>query len=122
MIFLTFTAVDLGEEIDYAERFVLYCPYTGNNLLETGWEYPPELLYLENNLVGEPEFVSEEIEVIYQRYLDASDDEEFEYSYFLDYLADQESENSGMMKWDIVHPDGSFGDFISVVYRNDMSY
>jgi hypothetical protein len=123
MTFLTFTAVDLGEEIDYEERFVLYCPYTGNNLLETGWKYPPELLYIENSQVGNAGFISEELKEMYKRFLDASKDKDFEHTNFLDFLSDQESENSLMMKWDIVHPvNGIFGDFVSVVYRNDSSY
>ena len=118
MICLSFTAVDLGEEFEYDERFVLYSPYTGNNLMETGWEYPPELLYIENNLVAEPDFVSEELDGLYQQFLVEMENEEFEYTHFLDYLYDQDTEHSNLMKWDILHPDGELGDFISVVYRN----
>ena len=62
MIFLTFIAVDLGEKINYQKRFALYCPYTGNNLFEMGWKYPPELLYInKNSQFGNAEFVSEEL-------------------------------------------------------------
>ena len=124
MIFLTFIAVDLGEKINSEERFALYCPYTGNNLFEMGWKYPPELLYInKNSQFGNAEFVSEELNELYQRFIDGRIVKDFEYSNFLDYLVDQESENTLMMKWDIVHPiEGVFGDFVSVVYRNDGSY
>lgn len=118
MIHLSFTAVDLGEEYDYEERFVLYCPYTGNNLLEVGWEYPPELLYIENNMVGEPDYVSSEFDVLYQEFLLKSKNEDSDYFHFLDYLSDVKSEDSTLMQWVVVHPDGDFGDFVSVVYRN----
>jgi hypothetical protein len=124
MIFLTFIAVDLGEKINYEERFALYCPYTGNNLLEMGWQYPSELLYInKNSKFGNAEFISEELKEIYQRFSEGFKEKDFDHSNFLDYLVDQESENTLMMKWDIVHPvEGIFGDFVSVVYRNDGSY
>jgi hypothetical protein len=120
MLELRFSAVDLGEEYDdYAERFVLYCPFSGNNLMETGWDYPEQLLYLENNLVGEPEYVSEQLMELYNHYLAVSEDEDCQYFDFLDYLDDKESECSSMMRWYIYHPDGENSDYMTVIYRID---
>ena len=120
MLELRFTAVDLGEEYeDYAERFVFYCPFSGINLMETGWDYPEQLLYLENNLAGEPEYISEELEDIYSRYLNESEEDDFEYLDFHDYLDDQESVSSSMMRWYIRHPDGEHSDFMIVIYKKE---
>jgi hypothetical protein len=72
MLFLTFTAVDRGAEFDNNDRYAFFCPYTGNNLLKTGWNYPKELLYFESNQVNTPVFISENLKDIYIRFLDLS--------------------------------------------------
>ena len=109
-----FTAKDLGENVkDYSKRFVFYCPFSGKNTLEEGWEVDvEELVYFELSLVGEPTKMSEEIEALYEQFLDLED----EYDTFLDYL-ENKLKADDYCCFIVEHPDGVTGDSATLIYK-----
>lgn len=109
-----FTAKDLGENIPYTERYVWHCPYSGRNTLQDNWEQDvDELVFYEINLVGEPSKMSEEVETLYEAFLD---NEEGEFDNFVEYLLTQlDSETHCCFV--IEHPDGEAGDYATLIYK-----
>ena len=110
---INFTAKDLGETYEYKERFVWHCPFSGRNTLQDNWEHDvDELVYYEINHVGEPSKMSEEIEALYEEFLDQEDN----FDDFIDYIS-QHLDPEKFCCFIIQHPDDDPGDFATLIYQ-----
>jgi hypothetical protein len=95
-----------------------YCPFSGKNTLEAEWEENmhevEELVYYDVNLADEPSKMSEEIQELYEDFIE-KDGDKFD---FLEHLEKKLNPND---YFSIIayYPNGVQGDFVAMIYKTN---